>query len=258
MIASNQLSWAEMQGLPRFLIEGPPIHRTEGCVVRECRGVAERPSPCSRGQGEEAVCGVPGQQPLGHRRRGCSGAGGDSDRRHPLLETLPHGQVGLSAWHGGQHSAASEGRAHTSPAFTQAVLWAGVGWVQALDTGRWELVENASGLNGGASLSLHVCLLRPQFSCGSKYMQEDEAAWGLAVLWALKSTVILFLRTISWKITSILCWILISFNPGYFQRTGALGGFLESVCFFHTLHWRPPLFSTHALQAYLPTWIKTA
>lgn len=80
----------------------------------------------SRGQGEEAVAGVPEQQPLGHRWRGHPRAGGDGDRGHPLLEALPHRQAGLPARHRGQHSAAAEGEGQT-PGVHPPDLQAGMG-----------------------------------------------------------------------------------------------------------------------------------
>lgn len=105
---------------------------------------------CSCGQGEAAIAGVPEQQPVGHRRRGHSRAGGDGDCRHPLLETLPHGQVGLSARHRGQHSAAAEGKGQTHPPLHRH-LASRAGEAQALDSERRSrgLLGKSCGCNGG-------------------------------------------------------------------------------------------------------------
>lgn len=118
----------------KFLIEEATFPAQKGCPVTECRGIRERPvfSVCSLGQSEEAVSRVPEQQPLGHCRRGHSSAGGDGDCHHPLLETLPHGQVGLPAWHGGQHPAASEGKGVTPSLHTGSRM----GW-GGLSSGFW-------------------------------------------------------------------------------------------------------------------------
>ena len=147
------------------------------CPVNECRGLTGRPcflvSSC--GQGEEAVPRVPEQQPLGHRGRGRAGAGGAGDRHHPVLEALPHGQAGLSAWHRGQRSAASEGKGRPLHAHVRmSVLWAGMGRAQIPGIEGWgeELVRKSSGPSGGVPL-LPCLFAETQVFCSVQYLPKE-------------------------------------------------------------------------------------
>lgn len=93
VILSLCLEWKWL-GFSSWLVEeGPsrPVCELEGITDTFCFLL------CSRGQGEEAIAGVPEQQPVDHRWRGHPSAGGDGDHRHLVLETVPHGQAGLPA-----------------------------------------------------------------------------------------------------------------------------------------------------------------
>ena len=147
------------------------------CPVNECRGLTGRPcflvSSC--GQGEEAVPRVAEQQPLGHRGRGRAGAGGAGDRHHPVLEALPHGQAGLSAWHRGQRSAASEGKGRPLHAHVRmSVLWAGMGRAQipGIEGRGEELVRKSSGPSGGVPL-LPCLFAETQVFCSVQYLPKE-------------------------------------------------------------------------------------
>ena len=149
------------------------------CPVKEHGGLTGRPCflVCSCGQGEETIPRVPEQQPLGHRGRGCAGAGGAGDCHHPLLEALPHGQAGLSAWHRGQRSAASEGKGWPlHPHVHMNVLWAGLGRVWAPGTeGRGEgLVRKSSGPTGGVP-SLLCLFAESLVFCSVQYLPRKRS-----------------------------------------------------------------------------------
>lgn len=201
------------------------------CPVKECRGLTGRPCflVCSCGQGEEAVPRGPEQQPLGHRGRGRAGAGGAGDRHHPVLEALPHGQAGLSARHRGQRSAASEGKGRPP---TPTFVWAscGPGWGEL----RFLVLKDRERSWSGnlalvvVSLYFHACLLRPRSSVVFNICPK-KLCKGSAMLWALSSTVILFLRYSVTKSYPFCAWIPIYFNPGHIQRTRTKEAFLWST-----------------------------
>lgn len=85
----------------------PTSRRTKGTLLRTFLPLL---LICSCGQSEEAIPGVTEQQPVGRGGRGHPSARGHRDCRHPLLEAVPHRQAGFPARHGGQHSAAAEGK----------------------------------------------------------------------------------------------------------------------------------------------------